>query len=58
MMENNNTMISSVYGNLADQDFDIFNHIEKAKMAPTNSGTDPFPHKVQTHLYQGIAQQT
>ena len=43
MMENNNTMISSVYGNLADQDFDIFNHIEKAKMAPTNSGTDPFP---------------
>jgi len=52
MMENNNTMISSVYGNLADQDFDIFNHIEKAKMAPTNPdnnpffptpGTDPFP---------------
>ncbi|MDB3981855.1 putative Ig domain-containing protein [Candidatus Pelagibacter sp.] len=43
MMENNNTMISSVYGNLAEQDFDIFNHIEKAKMAPTNSDTDPFP---------------
>ena len=52
MMENNNTMISSVYGNLADQDFDIFNHIEKAKMYPTTPetdpllptpGTDPFP---------------
>ena len=43
MMENNNTMISSVYGNLADQEFDIFNHIEKAKMQTTIADTDPFP---------------
>ena len=43
MMENNNTMISSVYGNLADQDFDIFNHIESAKIVSTNPGNDPFP---------------
>ena len=42
MMENNNTMISSVYGNLADQEFDIFNHIEKAKMTSTNPGNDTF----------------
>ena len=42
MMENNNTMITSVYENLAEQDFDIFNHIETAKMNPTTTGTDPF----------------
>ena len=43
MMENNDTMISSVYGNLADQDFDIFNHIESAKTASTITSDDPFP---------------
>ncbi|MDA7779231.1 putative Ig domain-containing protein, partial [Candidatus Pelagibacter sp.] len=43
MMENNDTMISSVYGNLADQDFDIFNHIESAKTASTITSNDPFP---------------
>ena len=43
MMENNNTMISSVYGNLAEQNFDIFNHIETAKVDPTTPGNDPFP---------------
>lgn len=43
MMENNDTMISSVYGNLADQDFDIFNHIESAKTASTIISDDPFP---------------
>ena len=49
MMENNDLMITSVYGNLAEQNFDIFNHIETAKIDPfanpgTNSlipGTDP-----------------
>jgi len=41
MMENNNTMITDVYENLAEQEFDIFNHIEKAKMDPTTPETDP-----------------
>ena len=42
MMENNDTMISSVYGNLAEQNFDIFNHIEKAKVDPSTPDNDPF----------------
>ena len=42
MMENNDTMISSVYGNLAEQNFDIFNHIETAKIDPTTPNNDSF----------------
>ena len=42
MMENNDTMITSVYGNLAEQNFDIFNHIETAKFDPTTPSNDPF----------------
>ena len=42
MMENNDTMIASVYGNLAEQNFDIFNHIETAKMDLATPGNDPF----------------
>ena len=40
MMENNDTMITSVYGNLAEQNFDIFNHIETAKIDPTTPGNN------------------
>ena len=43
MMENNSEMISTVYENLAEQEFDIFNHIETAKNDPyIMPGTDPF----------------
>jgi len=42
MMENNDTMITSVYGNLAEQNFDIFNHIETAKIDPATPGNDSF----------------
>ena len=51
MMENNDTMITSVYGSLADQDFDIFNHIEKAKMDPATPGTDPLLPTSETNLF-------
>ncbi|MDC1485805.1 putative Ig domain-containing protein, partial [Pelagibacteraceae bacterium] len=35
MMENNSEMISTVYENLAEQEFDIFSHIETAKNDPS-----------------------
>ena len=42
MMENNSEMITTVYENLAEEEFDIFNHIESAKNDPTMmSVTDP-----------------
>ena len=33
-MENNSEMITTVYENLAEQEFDIFYHIETAKNGP------------------------
>ena len=43
MMENNSEMITTVYENLAEQEFDIFYHIETAKNDPAMmSETDPF----------------
>ncbi|MDC3231786.1 putative Ig domain-containing protein [Candidatus Pelagibacter sp.] len=34
LVENNPEIIAGVYGNLAEQDFDLFNHIESAKVQP------------------------
>ena len=42
MMASNDEIIVNVYENLAEQEFDIFSHIETAKMDTVDSlGTDP-----------------